>query len=582
VRSSEVVVKRPRIDVDWRLLVGRLSRRHGCWAFALYLALGLLLEHRAVAHLNSVCACTPGADPTEYMWGMVWFPYAIMHGLNPLVTHELWAGSGGFDLAVATFTPAEALIAWPITAIAGPFVAFNVLSIVAPAVGAWFAYRLCFYVTKKPAASIVGGYLFGFSSYELGQLLGHLQLSVTWAIPAAVLLTLKRIDGTIGARRYVLLIAAALAFQLLTSTEVLLTLTCLGAVVLACAWLVSAPAGRRRIAKTLPELLAAYGLMILVCSPYLYYAFSHSGITNGPIGADALSLFIPTWLTTLGASRFFSVSSTFPGNLVEQGTYLGLPLIAIVAAYAIQNWRARTTKILIAALTVAVVWALGDHLYVDGHPTIGLPWLVFWHLPLLKLVITIRLGLYISLACAVIAALWLAAPSTHHWRRWLLAALAVAFLIPNINARLPGSPLRMFNARLPTPTFFATGLYRRYLRRDEIVLPLPYGSYGYSLLWQARTDMYFRLASGRFRYPPASYPQQIANELMGRAAMTPNASSLLRSFVISEQISDVVADPAGSGPWLGVLTKLGLRPVSVGGVLLYRVPSAWSGARSAV
>jgi hypothetical protein len=140
----------------------------------------------------------------------------------------------------------------------------------------------------------------------------------------------------------------------------------------------------------------------------------------------------------------------------------------------------------------------------------------------------------------------------------------------------------MFNAPLTTPAFFASGLYRDYLRRDEIVLPLPYGSYGYSLLWQARTDMYFRLASGRFRYPPASYPQQIANELMGRAALTPNAPSLLRSFIVSERISDVVADPAQSEAWLGVLARLGLRPVSVGGVLLYRIPSAWSGARSAV
>ena len=506
---------------------------------------------------------------------MVWFPYAILHGLNPLVTHLQWAGSAGFNLASDAFTPGEALISWPLTAIAGPLVSFNVLSILAPAVGAWFAYRLCFYLTRAPAASILGGYLFGFSSYELGQLLGHLQLSVTWAIPAAVLLTLKRLDGVITTRRYVPLLAAVLAFQLLTSTEVLLTLTCLGAVALACGWMFSARDGRLRVTGVLPGLLAAYGVMAVVCSPYLYYSFSGTALNNGQFAADALNFVIPTWITRIGSDRFFSVSTAFPGNLVEQGAYLGLPLIVIVAAYAIQSWRTRAARILLAVLVVAVAWALGDHLYIDGHPTIALPWLLLWHLPLLKQVITVRIGVYVSLVCAVIASLWLAAATRHRWRRWLLAALAVVFLAPNINARLPGTSVLMYNVRLTTPTFFATPLYRRYLRRGEVVLPLPYASYGYSLLWQARTDMYFRLASAHFRYPPASYPQEITNELMERTAVTPNAPSLLRSFIISERVSAAVADPTASGPWLAVLGRLGLRPLSIGGVLLYRIPPAW-------
>jgi hypothetical protein len=542
------------------------------WAFVLYAAVAILLEGPAVAHLGSVCACTPGPDPTEYMWAMVWFPHAILHGLNPLVTHELWAGSGGFDLARATFTPAEALIAWPITALAGPVVAFNLVAILAPVLGAWFAYRLCFYITGRVGASVVGGYLFGFSTYELSQLLGHLQLTVTFALPAAVLLTLRRLDGGITARRYVVLMAALLVFQLLTSTEVLLTATCLGAVALGYAWAIAPAEARGAIAGVVRSLLLAYGLMAIVCSVYLYYALSRSGITNGPIPADALSFFIPTWITGLGASPFLAVSRNFPGNLAEQGTYLGLPLIAIVVAYAISHRAQRGARVLVAVLLVTVIWSLGDHLYVDGHSTIGLPWSLFSGLPFLKLLITVRLGVYISLVCAVMAAIWLAGSGGRSAGRWLLAALAVAFLFPNLGASFPGSRLAVFTSRLQTPPFFATGLYRHYLRPGEIVLPLPYGSRGYSLLWQARTDMYFRLASGRFRYPPPAYPQQISNELMGRAPLSADAPSLLRAFLVSERVSAVVADPSSGGPWLGVLGKLGLRPTSVGGVLLYRIP----------
>ena len=544
----------------------------------LYVAIAVLFEHPAIAHLNSVCACTSAStDPTQYMWSMVWFPYAILHGLNPLVTHEIWVAPGGFDLAGATSTPAEALIAWPVTAIAGPLVAFNILTTLAPAVGAWFAYRLCLYVTRSPAASILGGYLFGFSSYEFGQLLGHLHLTVVFAVPAAVLLTLKRIDGVIGARRYVLLMALVLAFQLLTSSEVLVTLTGMGILALGCALLLSDPPDRRRIAAVLPELAGAYGVMAVVCSPFIYYELTGPAITGGPYSADALSFFIPNVLTHLGAQQFLAVSSAFPGNTSEQGTYLGLPLIAIVAGYAIARWREPATRILLAVLGLAVIWSLGDHLYIDGHRTIRLPWIAFWHLPGLKLLITIRIGMYIALLCAVIAALWLSAPSRHAARRWLLAAVSVAALFPNIGARNAGVRTSVFQTSYPTPAFFATDLYRRYLRRDEIVLPLPYGgsSYGVSLLWQARTDMYFRLASGSFGYTPPSYPEPIAYELTQQMPLTANAPSLLRSFIATERVSAVVADPVHSGPWLGVLARLGLHPVSAGGVLVYRIPRGW-------
>jgi hypothetical protein len=177
----------------------------------------------------------------------------------------------------------------------------------------------------------------------------------------------------------------------------------------------------------------------------------------------------------------------------------------------------------------------------------------------------------------VIAALWLAEPGAHRARRWLVAAAAVAFLFPNIDATFPGTRhLSLYHARYPTPAFFTTGLYRRYLRRDEIVLPLPsgYSLRGYSLLWQARAHMYFRLASGSFGYVPASYRTTIEHELLGHA-ITADAPSLLRSFILAERVSVVVADPPHSRPWLGVLGRLGLRPVSAGGVLVYRIPTAW-------
>ncbi len=120
-----------------------------------------------------------------------------------------------------------------------------------------------------------------------------------------------------------------------------------------------------------------------VCSVFLYYALKGPPLNvNGNLDADALGFFIPTQLMRIGGHRFLAVSQGFPGNISEQGTYLGIPLVVMVTAYAVQAWHRRSTRILIAALAVAVVWSLGDHLNIDGHPTIPLPWNLLWHLPL--------------------------------------------------------------------------------------------------------------------------------------------------------------------------------------------------------
>ncbi len=60
-------------------------REHpGLTALILYLAVATLLELPVLAHLNSRCACGWGSDSTQYMWSMEWWPYAIVHGHQPV------------------------------------------------------------------------------------------------------------------------------------------------------------------------------------------------------------------------------------------------------------------------------------------------------------------------------------------------------------------------------------------------------------------------------------------------------------------------------------------------------------------
>ena len=94
-----------------------------------------------------------------------------------------------------TSMPCAALLASPITLLADAVVSFNVLSLLAPALSAWAGFLLAQYITRDTSSSLIAGYLFGFSSYELGEMLGHLHLNMTFVVPLLVLLVVQRIRG---------------------------------------------------------------------------------------------------------------------------------------------------------------------------------------------------------------------------------------------------------------------------------------------------------------------------------------------------------------------------------------------------
>ena len=69
-----------------------------------------------------------GVDPQIPIWMLAWWPHAILHGQNPIVTHAIWAPDG-VDLAWVTSIPAVALAFAPLTLAAGPVASFNVAAL---------------------------------------------------------------------------------------------------------------------------------------------------------------------------------------------------------------------------------------------------------------------------------------------------------------------------------------------------------------------------------------------------------------------------------------------------------------------
>jgi hypothetical protein len=132
----------------------------------------------------------------------------------------------------------------------------------------------------------------------------------------------------------------------------------------------------------------------------------------------------------------------------------------------------------------------------------------------------------------------------------------------------------MFNSQLNEPRFFTTNLYRHYLSPGEVVLPIPYGTAGPGLLWQASTHMYFRMASGNFYVPPDYGVQPFVMQALGPGPPTATSAAALRGFVAQRHVQAIAVADDANGGWPAVINRLGYPSVDVGGVLLYRVGSS--------
>ena len=542
--------------------------------------LGALLLYGAIAFLAfGIGALTQpgsryvgtGADPESFIWLFAWWPHAILHWTNPFVTHAVWSPSG-VNLAWTALLPGLALLFAPLTLAAGPVLSYSIAAVLMPAFTAWAAFLLCRHLTRQLWPSLVGGYLFGFSSYVLGQELGHMQLTSAFVIPLAALVVLQYVEDELSAWALVVRLGPLLALQVLISTEVAFTLTLALACSLAVAFAV-APASRPRLVTSIVPLLGAYAFAAVLTAPFDYYLLT--GISGQAIhpaalyNADLLNFIVPTRLTLVGRGWADSIAQHFPANISEQGAYLGVPALVIVALFAWRRWRTPGARFLVVSFLLAVLATLGFELVVYGHNVVALPWEHVGYRPLFRNVLPVRLSLFVSLAVAVMVSSW--AASQEGAVRWVLPALAIV-------ATLPYPGLGTWSRPYAVPPFFTDAAYRRCLAPGETILPLPVNAAGDADLWQAVSDFRFAMAGGYLTEgPPAGFVTSKAVKWIAfgnpvRAAQ----AQLLRDYIRDKHVAAVVVDPSQSRNWAAALDRIATRR-AVGGVLLYRIAGPASG-----
>jgi hypothetical protein len=557
--------------------VGRTSNKE-TWRLAsiaglIYLLIAaLLLARGLLGHPGYYIG--QDTDPPVHMWFFNWWRFALSHGLNPFFTDWVWAPLG-VNLAWTTFMPLLSILSIPLQLTLGEPATYNMMLTLMLPLAAFSAFLLCRRVTHAFWPSVVGGYLFGFSPYMLGQVLAHPGLVSVFPIPLIALLTLKRLDSEISARRFAILLAALLTILFLSFPELFTTVTMMSGFSLILALALFGEDLRPRLIGLITPVIAAYAIVAAVLSPYLYFmlarGYPHSPVfKTGNYSADLLAFLVPTETVVLGTARAATkITDTFQGDLYENGAYLGLALILFVEIFRRRYWREPVGKFLTILFIVPVIAALGPTLHIAGQPGLPMPWALIGRLPILSIALPVRFMMYAFLAIAVMLAMWLAAPSSRPLPKWIAAAVIVASVAPNPRASFWVSPLDI-------PAFFSDRTYATELQPREIILPLPWGQRGNSMYWQLQSDMYFRMAGGYVgQFVPFEFSRMpVANYFYGGIDL-PEAGEQLKAYVARFGVEAVVADPrqANFPSFKQTLDSLRVAEIQEkGNVLIYKIP----------
>jgi hypothetical protein len=419
-------------------------------------------------------------DSVEQIWWLAWAAHALPD------VHNLFLARGqnypyGQNFGVNGSMLLLGVLFAPITKLFGPIVTFDVLLRLAVAGS---AASMCFVLRRWTSwwpAAFVGGALYGFSPYM--RTFGSDLFLVFVPLPPLILLTLhetfvrqKWRAGLTG-----ILLGLLCALQFFVWVEVLAGTIVIGAVGVVAMLVVT----RDRLADSWRYAVTAiaYALFVfclLLVYPLIYTFTGPQSIRGSPqstsflgrFNTDVISSVQETahqWLVLLPASN-------------NNTLYLGLPLVIVLACFALFLRRRREILFAGAMALVAFVLSLGSSLTIDGHRTwVRLPFCLFARLPALSGFEARRFALFTDLFAAAMIAIGMdelrrRLPSLQWWRthRWnvtlgvaaagILALAVILSLVPG--SIQPSSPTRV-------PAFFSSGAVDA-IPSGGVVLAYPY------------------------------------------------------------------------------------------------------------
>ncbi len=464
------------------------------------------------------------SDFTQSVWFIGWVPHALAHGLNPFFSNAMYSPTG-VNLADNTASPFLGLLTAPLALVWSPLVVGNLLLVLSMPISAAAA----FVVLRKwqvwwPAAAL-GGLVYGFSPYMVGQGLGHVEMMFVPLPPFIVMTVVSILQRQGSERRLGIQLGLLIAVQYLILPEVLASVAVFTFVAVFCVALrhpsavremARASARPTMIALGLAAVLLAYPFWMLISGPQ-HVAGPHYPLQN-LYHNDLLSFVVPGPLqkVSLGMRSLGSILAFLDGP-TEAGGYIGVPVLILIGFLA---WRSRhSSRMQLSGMLFisAVLLSLGPYLAVHGHLThVPLPFLLLDHIPLINNVLPSRISFEIDACLAAMISFGLddmrgtpVRDHQHHSHRGardhgrtaiIVTGMALAVLVFTLLPQWPDS-------KSPV-VLLPTSISRAIPTGDPVAITYPYGydprGYGVPtlpLLWQAQDGFRFRITGGYAFHP---------------------------------------------------------------------------------
>ena len=494
-------------------------------------------------------------DAYQNVWNLWWTARALAGLTNPLITDRFFFPEGP-NLFFHTLSPANTLLAAPVTALWGPVAGFNTVALLSFALGGLGMWALA-RARLGHGPALLAGLAFVASPFHMAALIsdGQLQIFALQWLPWYILFLLRALR--MGARRDALLAGIFLALTAWTDwyyTLFLLIFTA-GAVV----WVAWADRGRAQqsavdgigvsylsLWRTAAPLLwvgviSALGAAPLVV-PMLVEASRYSYMNLYPaddparLSADLLAYLVPPRAHALwgGAPWAWGVSYG-----VNRRFYLGLAVSALALLALVRRPAARPWGLMALAFGVL---SLGAVLRVNGVNTgVPLPYALLANLPVVRLtrqpdrfdvLVTVALAMLAAHGAAVILG-WIG-DRYRRWRPVALAALAALVLLDYLPAPIA--------TRAPeVPPFLAT---------------LPHTDDGAILEFPFHTDVPYRDAERMLFQTIHGRP--ISGGYHSRLYPQPQLGLPALRDLRADALGDIAAEPGG---WSSALRSIGYRYV---------------------
>lgn len=406
------------------------------------------------------------------------FPRAVLAGHWPLFTHLLNYPIG-VNLTWTALNYAWSLLIYPVTQIFGVIAAYNTLIFVISITNGLAMYWAGRQLTDKKSAAIVGGLIYMFSPYAVGQnMLSHLNLMAIWTIPVAWVLLYDLLHRhTYSPRRIGVALGFLIVIQAFTCEEILLVISVAGAIWMA-VWVAchifTNDLNARPLFKALlwgaPPVVLGVGPLLyaqLTVMPLHGYLYNPLQYVSSPVAWFLPGIFVQF---TLPAIKLAVNNLVFAP--AETSTYIGLPFIVI--AWMLWKQERVVARVLVVVVAISLLLTLGLLGYVSIFP--------------IKDMLPVRLSVLEYFAISLAVVIFCDSSVIKKWQRWLLVgALCLSWVPTQLVALSPALPR------------FFTHYPASYTNQALLVLPFAQlASTSVSQYWQAVAGDRFAMTGGYY------------------------------------------------------------------------------------